>query len=168
MTPVLSSPDAGLPFDPDLGPDEEPRGLHVQVRYGWRHFGLVLAGGTAGTALREVVGTAVPSLGAVPTATLLINVTGAFALGAVLEALTRRGADAGSSRTLRLIFGTGLLGGFTTYSALAIDTAELIQGGLPSSAALYALGTVGLGVGAAWVGLAATAAYHRLGTKARS
>ncbi|PKQ26557.1 MAG: hypothetical protein CVT64_05705 [Actinobacteria bacterium HGW-Actinobacteria-4] len=162
MTPIAPHrPEPDLPFDPDLGPDEEPRGEHVKPHYTWRHLGLVALGGTIGTALREAVTLTVPSLGAVPVATLGINVVGAFGLGAVLEALTRRGDDAGSRRTLRLVFGTGLLGGFTTYSALALDTTVLIGDGLWGSAALYALATVVVGAGAAWAGLSAAAAHHR-------
>lgn len=156
-------PNAGaeLPLDPDLGPDEDPRGVHVRVRYTWRHFALVVAGGTVGTGLREAVTVSVPAAGSIQLATMLINIVGAFALGLLLEALTRRGADAGPRRALRLVFGTGLLGGFTTYSALAVDTTELIRDGLLGGAGLYALGTVLMGAVGAWAGLAVAAAHHR-------
>src|SRR5699024_11239433 len=57
-----------------------------------------------------------------PVGTFLANISGAFLLGLLVESLSRRGADHGRRRDLRLLLGTGLLGGYTTYSALANDT----------------------------------------------
>lgn len=53
---------------------------------------------------------------------------GAFLLGALLEALAHRGPDTGGRRMLRLGLGTGVLGGFTTYSTLAVETAARAPG----------------------------------------
>jgi len=91
---------------------------------------------------------------------LLINVVGAFALGLLLESLVRRGPDAGRRRDLRLLVGTGVLGGFTTYSALAVDTATLLGDALPI-AINYGVGSVVLGAVASWVGITVSAALHR-------
>ncbi|MDN5759711.1 MAG: CrcB family protein, partial [Tomitella sp.] len=87
---------------------------------------LVAIGGVAGTFARHGLGQAFPhSQGDWPITAFLINVAGAFALGLLLEALTRLGApDAGTAapraasslRMLRLGMGTGVLGAFTTYS----------------------------------------------------
>ncbi|WP_371740714.1 CrcB family protein, partial [Frigoribacterium sp. CFBP 13712] len=89
----------------------------------WRFIGLVALGGTIGTGLREALALSFPAApGSIPVTILLINVVGAFALGLLLESLMRRGPDAGRRRDLRLFIGTGVLGGFTTYSALAVDT----------------------------------------------
>ena len=123
-------------------------------------LGVVWVGGAAGTASRYLVGLAVPRVLGVPVATLLVNLVGAFALGLLLEALVRRGADDGRRRLLRLLLGTGFLGGFTTYSALAVDTVLLLRSGLPGPAWGYAGGTVLAG---AVLSLAGVAAGARLG-----
>jgi fluoride exporter len=106
---------------------------------------LVVLGGTAGTAARAALGTVVPEAAGVPVGILAINLVGAFVLGALLEALVRRGPDTGRRRGARLLLGTGVLGGFTTYSALAAGTATLLQDGRAAVGLGYALATVVLG-----------------------
>lgn len=96
-----------------------------------------------------------------PLTTLGINLLGALLLGLLLEALVRRGPDAGGRRTLRLLLGTGMLGGFTTYSALATDSALLLHNGAVVVALGYAFGTVLLGGIATWLGIVIGAARHR-------
>ena len=90
-----------------------------------RDVGLVMAGGTVGTAARETLILAIPTVARLPLAILTANVVGAFALGLLLESLTLRGDDSGTRRHVRLLLGTGVLGGFTTYSALSLDVAAL-------------------------------------------
>ncbi|TFD07118.1 CrcB family protein [Cryobacterium sp. TMT1-66-1] len=137
----------------------------------WRYLGLVFLGGTVGTALREALGLMLPPVdrdGAhLPLTTLGINLFGALLLGLLLEALVRLGHDAGGRRTARLLLGTGLLGGFTTYSALATDSALLLHGGAIGLAIVYALGTVLLGGLATWLGIVLGAALHRRGESSR-
>ena len=53
-------------------------------------------------------------------------VAGAFLLGWLLEALSRGGPDEGRRRAIRLFVGTGIMGGYTTYSSFAVDTDGLI------------------------------------------
>lgn len=131
----------------------------------WRFLGLVILGGTVGTGLREGLGLALPPVDLAgarwPLTTLGINLLGAVLLGLLLEALVRRGPDAGGRRAVRLVLGTGLLGGFTTYSALATDSALLLQSGDTAVALAYALGTVVLGALATWLGIVIGAALHR-------
>ena len=123
------------------------------VHLRWRSAGLVFLGGAVGTAARATVSAAAPPLGGVPVAVLAVNVGGAFLLGLLLASLHRRGPDEGARRDLRLLLGTGVLGGFTTYSALAVDTAALVADGRAGVALLYAGGTLVLGLVAALVGL---------------
>ena len=118
-----------------------------------RSLGLVFLGGAAGTALRAAASEVGPPLRGVPVTVLVVNVVGAFLLGLLLQRLHRAGPDDGRRRDLRLLLGTGLLGGFTTYSALAADTAALLSGGRAGSAVLYAGGTLVLGLAAALLGL---------------
>lgn len=111
------------------------------ARPGW--LGLILAGGAAGTALRAALESAFGApAGQWPWATLAINLIGAFVLAALLEALAQSGADEGWRRAVRLGVGTGLLGGFTTYSTLSVETVQLITHGRWAAAALYAGSTV--------------------------
>jgi CrcB protein len=112
----------------------------------------VFAGGGVGTLLRTVVGLLAPPVDAVPVATIGINVVGAFALGLLLAELAHRGHDVGRRRTVRLLLGTGLLGGFTTFSALAVDTAALLGTRRPVEALAYGAGSVLAGVLAAALG----------------
>jgi fluoride exporter len=84
-----------------------------------------------------------------PLATLLINVTGAFALGL----LTTAGGANGVMAQVRLLLGTGFLGGYTTFSTLSYDTHSLFRSGQTGAAWLNALGSLALGIAAAALGL---------------
>ena len=141
------------------GPARAVAARPVHLR--WRSVGLVFAGGTAGTALRELLAISVPPVAGVAVVIVGINVLGAFLLGLLLETLTSRGPDEGRRRQLRLLLGTGLLGGFTTYSALATDTSLLLADNRLGAALLYALGTVLVGALASWAGIAAGGSLHR-------
>lgn len=123
----------------------------------------VAAGGLLGAAARQAVEQAVASRpGSFPVATFVVNLSGAFLLGALLEALARAGDDNGARRRLRLVAGTGFLGAYTTYSALAVEGNLLVRGGHAGTAALYALATVFAGAGVAAIGIRAGAAGHRV------
>jgi CrcB protein len=104
---------------------------------------LVLAGGFVGAAAREAVEQALhSSSGGFPWATFLINLAGAFILGLLLEALVRAGQDSGWRRGARLLGGTGVCGGFTTYSTFALEAVQLGRAGHVAIAALYVAATV--------------------------
>lgn len=122
------------------------------------HTGLVFVGGTAGTSLRYAASLAVPTVGGWPLATLLVNVTGAFVLALLLEWLTARGPETTGRRRARLLLGTGVISGYTTYSTLAVETDHLLATGRPGTAAGYVAVTL---VG----GLLAVGAGHVLGTR---
>lgn len=136
------------PDEPDLSP-EPGRPLHLTPAA----LGVVFAGGVAGTAARYVAEEAIRPWGGWPVATFLVNVIGAFVLGVLLEALTRRGPDQGGRRRLRLLVGTGFLGAFTTYSALAVETVLLARDGRLWLGAAYAAVSLALGLVAAAAGI---------------
>jgi len=140
-----------------IDPDALSRPVHLR----WQYLALVFAGGTVGTALRELLAISVPPVAGVAVVIVGINVVGAFLLGLLLETLARSGPDDGRRRQLRLLLGTGVLGGFTTYSALATDTSLLLADDRVGTALLYALGTVIVGAITAWAGIACGAALHR-------
>ncbi len=86
-----------------------------------------------------------------PVATLLINVSGTFALGLLLSSPC---GTTTSASDLRLVLGTGFLGGYTTFSALCFETFASARSGRHRSAWLYAIGTLALGALAAAAGIA--------------
>ncbi|MHC5794825.1 CrcB family protein [Lacisediminihabitans sp. FW035] len=131
--------------------------MHLRIRY----LAVVALGGMVGTALREALSIIVPSAWGIPVIILVINVVGAFALGALLEALARTGADEGRRRSLRLLLGTGVLGGFTTYSALATDTSQLLADGRAAAAIGYAVATLVVGAATTFAGIAIASAVHQ-------
>jgi CrcB protein len=109
---------------------------------------MVAIGGAIGSVARYGVGVAAARwLGlAFPWGTLAVNVIGGLAMGAMAA---RIGPD---NENMRLLIGTGLLGGFTTFSAFSLETVRLMEH-QPGLAALYALGSLVLSVGACWMGL---------------
>lgn len=114
---------------------------------------LVVAGGAIGTSARWEVGRALPhAAGHWPWATFAINVGGSFLLGLLLEVLLRRSVDAGWRRDVRVGVGTGILGGFTTYSTFVVETDRLIASGHAVTGVEYAVGSVAAGVLAALMG----------------
>jgi CrcB protein len=100
---------------------------------------LVCLGGAAGTGLRYAAALAGARwLGPdFPYATLLVNLTGSFAIGLVQQLAPA----AAMSETLRLVLVTGVLGGFTTYSAFSYETIRLMQSGAWGRAAVNVLAT---------------------------
>jgi CrcB protein len=127
-------------------------------------IGLVLLGGASGTAAREGLSIALPSLGSFPLSIFLINVFGAFALGALLEGVVDGKSGADRARNIRLFAGTGFLGGFTTYSALATGTDLLLGAGDVATGVLYAAGTLLLGLAASWAGIVGAGSVRRAAT----
>ncbi|MFC7432865.1 MULTISPECIES: fluoride efflux transporter FluC [unclassified Agrococcus] len=102
----------------------------------------VLVGGAMGTGMRAAIDLA--SLGAHPWQTLGINVVGALALGVLVARVWPVAPE-----WVRAGVGTGLLGGFTTFSALALAVASE-----PDAVVLaYLAASIVLGVAAAWTGL---------------
>ena len=108
----------------------------------------VALGGAVGSVLRWLVGLGFgrAASAGVPLGILAVNVAGSFLMGACVVVLARW--DAGHLSPLVL---TGLLGGFTTFSAFSLDSVTLIERGEIGAAALY----VGLSVGLSVCALAA-------------
>jgi CrcB protein len=105
---------------------------------------VILLGGALGTSIRAALSLAWPTW----TTTMAINITGALILGALVEWL---GDGRGWRLLLRLGLGTGLLGGFTTYSAFSLEIVQLLQTA-PLTGIGYALVSVLCGVAAACAG----------------
>jgi CrcB protein len=116
------------------------------------HIALIGLAGAAGTLLRAGCTTlATRFVGeGFPWGTLAVNVAGSFAFGAIMGWVRTRAPLPGSAETILLV---GLLGGFTTYSSYAFQSAELLEGGRPAAAVAYMLVTNLLALAAAWAGL---------------
>lgn len=138
-----------------------PQPRRAPVHLHPRSILLVFAGGAAGTAVRYLLTLSVPPVAGVPLITFLINVTGAFVLGWLLQALALRGPDEGMRRDLRLFAGTGVLGGYTTYSSLAVDTDGLIAAQDVGLSILYAAATIVVGAAASVAGIAVASVLAR-------
>ncbi|PVZ93482.1 hypothetical protein DDQ50_15805 [Amnibacterium flavum] len=156
--PAGREPSGELPLDSDLGAAAD-RPLHVRPAA----LALVALGGVVGTGVRAALTEAFPTAG-FPWTVFVVNLVGSFALGALLEGLVRRGDDSGRRRTVRLLVGTGMIGGFTTYSAFALDAALLFRTGDAATAIAYLAATVLIGAVATWAGIV-VASLHRAGSE---
>ncbi|MCL2803930.1 MAG: CrcB family protein [Micrococcales bacterium] len=109
----------------------------------------VLAGGGCGTLARSAIDQIWPAQGW-PWATFCINLLGTAVLAWLLTWLAGQGPETRLSSRLRQGVGTGLLGGFTTYSAFGVQVAERLPTS-PWLATGYALGSLVGGMAAALV-----------------
>jgi CrcB protein len=119
---------------------------------GMFHLVLVALGGAIGASLRHLV-----NLGSLrlvganyPWGTMAINVAGSLAMGIFIELLARR---FNASNELRLFIATGILGGFTTFSAFSLDFAVLWERGAAVPALAYAIASVAGSILALFLGL---------------
>ncbi|MFC4669798.1 fluoride efflux transporter CrcB [Seohaeicola nanhaiensis] len=113
---------------------------------------LVAFGGAVGASLRYLSGLAILRLlghPSFPVAIIFVNVVGSFLMGAFVVAAANKGLTHLSPLVM-----TGILGGFTTFSAFSLETMNLIERGDTIQAALYVLLSVILSVGALAAGMA--------------
>lgn len=114
------------------------------------HFLFIALGGAIGATMRHGVGIAMlrASGAGFPWATVTVNVVGSFAMGILVVVIAGRGG------VLVPFLITGLLGGFTTFSAFSADTLGLVERGQLGQAAGYVFLTVALSLGAIVAGFA--------------
>ena len=112
---------------------------------------LAALGGALGALVRWGVAQALPrTSGDWPWATLAVNLTGCLLIGVLIAVLAARRPD---DEHLRTFLGAGVLGGFTTFSAFAVEVADLLRAGTPVVAAAYVAVSVLGGLLAVAVGL---------------
>jgi CrcB protein len=113
-------------------------------------FVLLAVAGGVGAALRLLVdGVARDLVGArLPWGTAFINVSGSFLLGLLTGLATR-----GLPEAVLLVLGTGLLGGYTTFSTASVEAVRLLQQRRYAASLGYGLGVLVLTVAAALLGL---------------
>ena len=114
---------------------------------------LVFVGGGLGASLRHLINVICARvLGTgFPWGTFIINVTGSTVMGLIAGYLALKGE---ASQPWRLFLMTGILGGYTTFSAFSLDAVLLYERGALGLAALYVLGSVVLAIGGLVAGLA--------------
>lgn len=120
----------------------------------WRRdadlFVAVAIGGAIGACARHAMDLLIPGPDdAFPTATFIVNLTGAFILGVVLELALRFAPDPtvnNTARRLRPFLITGMLGGYTTFSTYMVEAHGLVLANQPVLAGVYVFGSVLAGV----------------------
>ena len=114
-----------------------------------------MAGGALGSGARHLVNVGFGRwLGAgFPWGTFFVNVTGSLLMGVLIEALALRFHGSLETRTF---FATGILGGYTTFSAFSLDFAHLMQRHDYMQASLYLVGSVATSILALYAGLMLT------------
>jgi fluoride exporter len=140
-------PHPGFPVDPDVEVPP-PAHLHPSV------LAVVAIGGALGALARWASAEALPhDPDRFPWSTFSVNVAGCFLIGVLMVVVVERW----SHRPLaRPFLGTGVLGGFTTFSTYAVDTRGLLAAGQPALAASYLVGTLVVGLLAVVVALRLT------------
>lgn len=110
----------------------------------------VAAGGAIGAALRYLVNVGAGRMfgPGFPVGTVIVNVLGSFAMGVLVTVLARKGGN-----HLAPFLMTGVLGGFTTFSAFSLDALTLWERGQGGAAAIYVLGSVLLSLAGIGAGL---------------
>ncbi|MFJ4602209.1 fluoride efflux transporter FluC [Streptomyces griseoluteus] len=146
----MTRPTTNEPVDPDLDLRSP-----AQRQEAWRGQGpvvaVVAAGGTIGAAARYAASLLWPVANpGFPWTTLLVNVTGCAVIGVFMVLISEVWT---AHRLVRPFFGTGVLGGFTTFSTYAVEIERLVNAGEARTALAYlaatlfaALGSVGLAV----------------------
>ncbi len=126
-----------------------------------RELFLVASGGALGSALRHAVsgvaqrlftqgvGTGAPAIASFPAGTLVVNVTGSLLIGLIAGLAESRSL---LSAEARLLLVTGVLGGYTTFSAFSLETLLLLRAGQTMTALTSVALQVVLGVAAAFAG----------------
>jgi len=113
---------------------------------------LVAAGGAIGASLRHLSGIAAVRLfgAGFPWGTLLVNILGSFIMGLFIAWMVKK---TGISNDVRLFVATGVLGGFTTFSAFSLDVANMVERGAMSTAFIYIAASVVISLSAVFIGL---------------
>lgn len=124
----------------------------------------VFVGGVAGSFIRIALSELQPSTVVWPWMTMLINFTGAFLLGCLLEYVGMTGEDVGARRLWRLGIGTGVIGGYTTYSTFILETDTRLTHHMVLIGMAYMVVSVLVGLVCAGLGIAVGSKLARIKT----
>ncbi|MFF8783733.1 fluoride efflux transporter CrcB [Streptomyces sp. NPDC015125] len=120
----------------------------------WPVIGVVAVGGAIGATARYGAAVLWPTAsGTFPWTTLTVNAVGCVLMGVLMVVITEfRPAH----RLVRPFLGTGILGGFTTFSTYAVDIQRLVAAGRAATALITLVGTVLITLAAVWAGVTGT------------
>jgi CrcB protein len=131
------------------------------MRPPWVVLFVVAAGGVLGAEARYGLTVLWPRPAAgFPWATFVTNVSGCFAIGVLMVLVTETWA---AHHLLRPFLGTGVLGGYTTFSTYVVDTQRLVTAGRAGTGLLYLAVTLVVALAAGYAGITLT----RLATRGR-
>lgn len=164
MSPDPRPPLADEPVDPDI--DLHVPAQRAEVRPNPAPvLTVIAAGGATGACARYGAGLLWPTAaGSFPWTTLAVNVVGCAVIGVFMVVITEVYTP---HHLLRPFFGTGVLGGFTTFSTYANDVRSLIDGGDPRRGLAYMALTLVAALLAVWLAAAATRRVLRPRREAR-
>lgn len=117
------------------------------------NFLIVFLGAGIGGAARYGTGLLLSRFSALtmfPLSTFAVNITGSLLMGLIIGYFSARG---GLEESWKLFLTTGIMGGFTTFSAFSLETVLLMESGYIGTALAYILSSVILGVAALMAGL---------------
>ncbi|WEB38164.1 MULTISPECIES: fluoride efflux transporter CrcB [Streptomyces] len=143
------------PVEPESGPRDHSGRPRRPSRTGqWPVVGAVCVGGALGAAARYGASLTWPTVpGAFPWTTLVINVLGCAVIGVFMVVITDLWT---APRLVRPFFGTGVLGGFTTFSTYVVDIRVLVGQHRAGAALAYLALTALSALAAVWLGAAPT------------
>jgi fluoride exporter len=131
-----------------------PAAAPARPRSPWPVLGVVSVGGVLGALARYGLGLAYPRpAGGFPWVTFAINVSGCLLIGVLMVLVTEVWPG---RRLLRAFLGTGLLGGYTTFSTYIVDAQHLLAAGAARAALAYLAGTLLAALVAVQAGIALT------------
>ena len=136
------------PLDPDIDGDTTPPGL----AYG-PVMAVVAIGGVIGSCARYGATQIWPHASGFDWTTFVINVTGCLFIGILMVLVTEKFTP---HPLLRPFLGTGILGGYTTFSTAMVGTHSLADAGSWGTASAYLLGTLVAAIAAVWLGVTMT------------
>lgn len=150
-------PAAGPPPGASVDPDVDLSRVGQLREFGRGHrsvLAVIAIGGVIGSLARYQAGIIWHTVdGSFPVTTFAVNLLGCLIIGAFMTVITEVWT---AHRLLRPFFGTGVLGGFTTFSTYSLDIAGLLRGGHGGTALLYLLATAVGAIAAVAVGMFAT------------
>jgi fluoride exporter len=140
-------------LDPDVDPEDPSWAGLRWPSIPLSHVAVVFAGGVLGGLARYGISQAWPAAtGGFPTATLVINTSGAFVLGVLVTVVALRAAP----DHLRPFLGTGFCGAFTTFSSVVTTDDLLLAHGHAGIAVAYLAASLAAGLGAVYAAMALT------------
>ncbi|WP_328911824.1 MULTISPECIES: fluoride efflux transporter CrcB [unclassified Streptomyces] len=149
----MAEPSTAHPVDPDVDLSVPAQREEIRPRES-PVLAVIAVGGAIGASARYGAALLWPTAsGAFPWTTLLVNSLGCAVIGVFMVLLTEVWA---AHRLVRPFFGTGVLGGFTTFSTYATDVGRLVDGGQPRTALAYLALTLAAALASVWVAAALT------------